>query len=167
MESASNRSRDEAGLSVEPDELIVSILTDLSGLPQLVSSSNSNLLSGSNQSLGSNLPIISRPPLPSPYFVPREFNPANPTLCTITGVVKKNQRLPDKSNLITVRSHSTQREYQILCPYFCPTRPNDVLTGYCTENNGQYRFVREPVVEPGASTEAIKTTFIIYLVKTR
>jgi len=126
---------------------------------------------------------ITLPPPPELIF-PESVSPSVQTISSeqitpenginiysILGVIKKSEPLKyDKGNLFTVISSTSSREYRIVCTYFCPARRGDVLSGYCINHesqNGWLQLVREPVVEPASSKEAIQSTFVIYLAKTR
>ena len=84
-------------------------------------------------------------------------------LCSIIGsVVNKEWKKGEKNSLLHVLSISSQRIYKIICPFFCPSRVGDAISGMCTNlPDGKLIFLKEPLVEPGSSEDTIKTSFII------
>jgi hypothetical protein len=88
-------------------------------------------------------------------------------LAQILGIVKNVKRLnKDEGSIITVTSNSTQKDYYIHCPFFCPAKRGDVLSGYCVHQpDGRFEFIQCPNVEPSSSKEAVQTAFIIGLGK--
>lgn len=82
----------------------------------------------------------------------------------ILGIVKNTKRSPgeDSSSTITVTSISTQKDHHIFCPFYCPARKNDVLSGICIpRNDGILEFVQCPVVEPSSTKEVVQNVFLI------
>ena len=82
-------------------------------------------------------------------------------------VIQVDWKREDRNNSwLHILSLETQRQYKVHCPYPCPARKGDVISGFCTPtDNGLHVFVRCPVVEPPASKEAVQTSFIIALRK--
>ena len=84
---------------------------------------------------------------------------------TILGqITAKAWKQGDKISYFTVVSVESQKSYKIACPYFCPAKPGDSLSGVCTNKpDNTLIFIKEPLVEPGASKETVKTSFIVAL----
>jgi DNA replication protein DnaC len=79
-------------------------------------------------------------------------------------IINKEWKKGEKNTLLTVLSISTQKEFKIICPFFCPSRPGDAISGMCTTTaDGKLIFIREPLVEPGSNEDTVKTSFIIAL----
>jgi len=88
-------------------------------------------------------------------------------LYELLGIIT-NAKRAGKGNLLTVTSVNTKKTYKVECPFFCPARQGDIVSGYCLlKENGNMEFVQEPIVEPSTSKENVQTAFIIALRGTR
>lgn len=60
-----------------------------------------------------------------------------PTIYPILGIVKSVKRDPgdNEGSTIKVIDSNTQKENNIICPFFCPTKKDDILAGMCISND--------------------------------
>ena len=87
------------------------------------------------------------------------------SLYEITGIVSAVKQV-NKTNLLQVTSVTTQKSYQISCPFFCPARKGDVISGMCIkENEHLYSFFQNPIVEPPSSRDAVQNAFTLALIR--
>lgn len=88
----------------------------------------------------------------------------------VLGIVKSVKYNPgdDQGSTIKITDRNTQKENNIICPFFCPARKDDVIAGVCLLNNdATLIFVLCPMVEPPSTKEAVQNVFIIGMGKLR
>jgi hypothetical protein len=88
----------------------------------------------------------------------------------ILGIVKHVKRNPgeDKGSVIRLIDYATQKEIKVSCPFFCPTKKDDIIAGFSIlHNNNTLTFAQCPMVEPPSSKEAVQNVFIIGMGKLR
>lgn len=96
-------------------------------------------------------------------------------VCSLIGCIRNVKYHPGKKKydsenppMFRIRSAETNKDYDVACPFFCPARAGDAISGFCLVlKSGQLRFIRDPVVEPASSEEEIKRAFFIALAKTK
>lgn len=116
------------------------------------------------------------PQLPSAHAIVSK-QPANPTICSILGVVKDVRWKPGTDSLFTVVSNETGKSYRLSCSFFCPARKGDILSGWVKTSPIQsgvslgqgeiLPLIYPPAVEPPSDPDSIKTVFMIYLKDSR
>lgn len=93
-----------------------------------------------------------------------------PQIYQILGTVKHVKRNPgeDKGSVIRLIDYATQKEVKVNCPFFCPTKKDDIIAGAAIlANDNTLTFAQCPMVEPPSSKEAVQNVFIIGMGKLR